>query len=104
MTAPHGGTDRVSTKAKLSRELRILGEVLVRARERAKVKQTDLAARLGMPASYLSKIESGTRRLDVVELIQIAAALEIDPAELVREVAASILRREDASGSGAQER
>lgn len=86
MTSRHGGADRVSTKSKLAGELRILGEVLVRARERAKLKQADVAARLGLPASYLSKIESGTRRLDVIELIRIAEAMGIDPAELVREV------------------
>ena len=90
MTSRYGGADRVSTKTKLAGELRLLGEVLARARERAKIKQADLAARLGMPASYLSKIESGTRRLDVVELIQIAEAMEVDPAELVREVAEAL--------------
>ena len=90
MTSRHGGADRVSTKTKLASELRILGEVLVRARERAKLKQSDVAARLGLPASYLSKIESGTRRLDVIELIRIAEAMEIDPAELVSEVAEAI--------------
>jgi len=90
MTSRHGGADRVSTKTKLAAELRILGEVLVRARERAKLKQSDVAARLGLPASYLSKVESGTRRLDVVELIRIAEAMGIEPAELVREVAAAL--------------
>jgi transcriptional regulator with XRE-family HTH domain len=90
MTSRHGGADRVSTKTKLAGELRILGEVLVRARERARLKQADVAARLGLPASYLSKIESGTRRLDVIELIRIAEAMGIDPAEIVSEVAEAI--------------
>ena len=84
--APRGGAGRVSTKTKLAGELRILGEVLVRARERAKLKQAEVAARLGLPASYLSKIESGTRRLDVIELIRIAEAMGVDPAELIVEV------------------
>jgi transcriptional regulator with XRE-family HTH domain len=84
--ARHGGTDRVSTKAKLAEELKILGEVLVRARERAGLKQSDVAARLGLPASYLSKIENGTRRLDVIELIQIAEAMDSDPAGIVRQL------------------
>ena len=92
MTTRHGGADRISTKAKLADELRILGEVLVRARERAKLKQSDVAARLGLPASYLSKVESGTRRLDVVELIRIAEAMGLDPAVLVREVADALNR------------
>jgi transcriptional regulator with XRE-family HTH domain len=82
----YGGADRVSTKAKLADELKILGEVLLRAREKAGLKQSDLAARLGLPASYLSKIENGTRRLDVIELIQIAEAMGVDPASLVREL------------------
>ena len=86
MKARYGGGDRVSTKAKLGSELRILGEVLARARERANLKQADVAAKLGLPASYLSKIESGTRRLDVIELIRLAEAMGIDPAEIVREV------------------
>ena len=86
MTSRHGGADRVSTKTKLARELVVLGEVLARTRERAGVKQSELAAKLGVPASYLSKIENGTRRLDVIELIQIAEAMEIEPADQVSEV------------------
>jgi len=84
--SPHGGTDRVSTKTKLAEELKILGEILVRARERAGRKQMDVAAKLSLPASYLSKIEKGTRRVDVIELIRIAEAMEVDPADLVREL------------------
>jgi transcriptional regulator with XRE-family HTH domain len=90
MTARYGGAERVSTKTKLAAELRILGEVLLRARERAGLKQADVAARLGLPASYLSKVESGTRRLDVVELIRIAEAMGVDAAELVSEVQRSL--------------
>jgi transcriptional regulator with XRE-family HTH domain len=86
MPSRHGGADRVSTKTKLSKELLVLGRVLVAARERAKLKQSDVAAKLGLPASYLSKIENGTRRLDVIELIRIAEAMEIDPAEIVRKL------------------
>jgi len=83
MTSRHGGADRVSTKSKLARELVVLGEVLARTRERAGVKQSELAAKLGVPASYLSKIENGTRRLDVIELVRIAEAIGSDPAEIV---------------------
>ena len=93
MTAPRGGADRVSTKTKLAHELRVLGEVLVRARERAGLKQAEVAARLGLPASYLSKIESGTRRLDVIELIRIAEAMEMDPAALIAEVQKALSSR-----------
>jgi transcriptional regulator with XRE-family HTH domain len=79
----YGGADRVSTKTKLAGELVLLVRVLVAARERAGLKQSDVAAKLGVPASYLSKIENGTRRLDVIELIRIAEAMDVDPAKLV---------------------
>jgi transcriptional regulator with XRE-family HTH domain len=86
MVARSGGADRVSTKTKLAQEMILLGRVLVQAREARGLKQSEVAARLGMPASYLSKIENGTRRLDAIELIHIAEALDADPAEIVREL------------------
>jgi len=92
MKSRHGGADRVSTKTKLAEELKVLGEVLVRARERAGLKQSDVAARLSLPASYLSKVENGTRRLDVIELIQIAEAMNSDPADIVRDLKRSLRR------------
>ena len=95
--SPHGGADRVSTKTKLADELKILGEVLVQFREKVRLKQSDVAARLGLPASYLSKIENGTRRLDVIELIQIAEAMGVDAAAIVRE-----LRNRIATGASSE--
>src|SRR2546428_2150230 len=88
----YGGQDRVSTKAKLADELVVLGRVLVRARERAGLKQSEVAARLALPASYLSKVENGTRRLDVIEFIQIAQAMGSDPAEIIRELRKELKR------------
>ena len=90
--SPHGGRDRISTKAKLADELVVLGNVLVRARERAGLKQSEVAARLALPASYLSKVENGTRRLDVIEFIQIAEAMDADPAEIIRELRKELRR------------
>lgn len=86
MATRSGGRDRVSTKSKLANELVLLGTILTRQRESRALRQAELADRLGMPASYLSKIEAGTRRLDVVELIRIAEAMEADPADIVREL------------------
>ena len=81
-----GGAGRVSTKTKLAEELRLLGEILARARERAGRKQADIAAALSLPASYLSKIENGTRRVDAIEVIRIAEVIGVDPAEIIREL------------------
>ncbi len=41
----------------------------------AHLRQIDLAKRLGQPQSYVSKYESGERRLDVLELRRICKAL-----------------------------
>ena len=82
----HGGAGRTSTKAKLAEELITLGGLLAESRERSGLKQADVAAALGLPASYLSKIENGTRRLDVIEFIRIAEAIERDPADLIAEL------------------
>lgn len=81
---------RVSTKAKLANELVILGQVLVKARERAGLKQQDVAARLALPPSYLSKVENGSRRLDVIELIRIAEAIGVDASEIMRELSSAL--------------
>jgi transcriptional regulator with XRE-family HTH domain len=40
-----------------------------------------LAELLGWPSSILGKIETGDRRLDVIEYIEICEALDVDPSE-----------------------
>jgi transcriptional regulator with XRE-family HTH domain len=42
------------------------------ARVRAKLLQAEVARRLGKPQSYVSKCESGERRVDVIELVAFA--------------------------------
>lgn len=62
-------------------------ELLVAAREKAGLTQQQLADRLGRPQSFVAKYEGGERRIDVVEFIAIARALNMDPARAVREIA-----------------
>ena len=50
-------------------------ERLRAARETAGLTQVEVARRLGRPQSYVSKSESGERRLDVVELLELAEVL-----------------------------
>ena len=41
--------------------------------------QQDVADQLGRPQAFVSKVESGARRLDVVELLDFLRVLEADP-------------------------
>ena len=64
-------------------------ELLVAARSKAGMTQQQLADRLGKPQSFISKYEGGERRIDVIEFIAIAEALEMDASRAIRDVRAT---------------
>lgn len=53
-------------------------------RSEAGLTQEQVASRLGQHFTWISKIERGTRRMDVVEMCDIAEAMGIDPVEFLR--------------------
>ena len=59
---------------------------LVAARKRAGVTQVQLAERLSKPQSFVSKIERGERRIDVIEFCAMARALGVKPAFLLEQI------------------
>jgi len=63
-------------------------------RERAGVTQLALADCLGNTQTFISKVERGERRVDVVEFIEICEALGADPVAAFREY----LRRRSSLG------
>lgn len=65
---------------------RMLCELLKLQRKAAGLTQTVVANRLGKPPSYVAKYEGGDRRLDVLELIDVAAAIGFDPCKLIRKL------------------
>ena len=54
---------------------RILLDLLRKTREEAGLRQDDVAERLGRPQSFVSKYESGERRLDILELYDVCEVL-----------------------------
>ena len=48
-----------------------LQQLLRKIRADAKLRQADLAVMLGQPQSFVSKYESGERRLDILELEEV---------------------------------
>jgi transcriptional regulator with XRE-family HTH domain len=59
---------------------------LVSARKASGLSQVDLAARLDLPQSYVSKVERCERRLDVVEFVAFARAMGLEPGRLIEDI------------------
>jgi transcriptional regulator with XRE-family HTH domain len=61
-------------------------QALIAERKKAGLTQEDLAARLHKRQSFVSKMERGERRIDVVEFLVIARAIGIDPLTMLSHV------------------
>ena len=65
-------------------ERRFLLDLLKAIRLDAGLRQEDLAAKLRKPQSFVSKYETGERRLDLLEVRRICAACGLKLTEFVR--------------------
>ena len=61
-------------------------ELLIKYREKAGVTQTELAGRLGEYQSFIARLESGQRRLDVIEFLRLAKILGFDEIDALKKV------------------
>ena len=59
---------------------------LVEKRKKAGLRQVDVGKRLGRYQSYITNIETGQRRIDVVELVELADAIGFDPREAIKRI------------------
>lgn len=59
---------------------------LKKARKERGITQVQLAEALGRPQSFIAKIESGERRLDVVEFVHLARLVELEPADVLKRI------------------
>ena len=70
---------------------RLLQNALREARIQAGLRQEEVARRLGQPQSFVSKYETGERRLDLAELKEICEALEVSLIEMIQKMEDSTL-------------
>jgi ribosome-binding protein aMBF1 (putative translation factor) len=75
-----------------SREYAVVLRLLREARERAGLTQVQLAKKLKLTQSFVSKIERGDRRLDVVQLRTVCKVLGVSLGEFVKELEAELAR------------
>jgi transcriptional regulator with XRE-family HTH domain len=70
-----------------------LGKYLASTREAGGMSQAKLAERLGRVQSVVAKTETGRRRLDVIEFIELATALGISPQRLFKGVLSQLRQK-----------
>ena len=73
-------------KSIYSEEYQLVLDELLRARKKAGLTQMAVADTLGRPQSFVSKYEKGERRLDVIEFLAVARAVQADPYRILRNV------------------
>lgn len=80
-----------------SYEQSVFRDALKATRKKAKLSQAELAARLGKPQSYVSKYESGERRLDYLEVRVICWQCGMTLSEFERVFSAQLAAAKDES-------
>ncbi len=78
--------------------------LLIAKCEAANLTQTALAKSLGAHQSLIAGIDSGQRRIFVVEFLKLAEALEFDPAQAPRDIKTPAKRRCESEWEGASRR
>jgi transcriptional regulator with XRE-family HTH domain len=66
-----------------------LQQLLIEQRVLAGLTQVELAGRLKRPQSFVSKYENGERRLDVIELVEVAEGIGCRADELIAKLITS---------------
>ena len=74
------------TRSAFTRKYARFRRLLADARRAKGVTQVELAKKLGRPQSFISKVEQGERRLDVIEFLEVARALKVDPLRIIADV------------------
>lgn len=74
----------------------LLQTLLVEARKTKGLTQAELAKALNKPQSFVAKYENGERRIDVVEFVDITAALDVSTANLLARIEPTVTQSRQA--------
>lgn len=69
----------------------LLAKTVIALRTRAGMNQRQLASVLGREQNYVARIETGQRRLDLIEWIQILRVLGADPEQEIARIVRQML-------------
>lgn len=58
-------------------------QLLIQLRKDSGLTQVELAKKVGVDQSFISKVERGERRLDIVEFVFYCSSLEVSPSEVI---------------------
>ena len=81
-------------------EYRLLRQSLTAMRDAAGLSQRELARRLDVPHTWVAKIESGERRIDLVEYAWFCDQCGLDPVTAAKEVLAAATARRSPQSKG----
>ena len=74
----------LARKSTFTTRYQTLKALLVKARRDAGLTQSELAAKLSRPQSFVSKYERGERRLDLIEFLEVTNALGARPEQFIK--------------------
>lgn len=74
------------TSSVFTKKYDLFRELLIESRKKIGLTQQQLAEILNKPQSFVSKYENGERRLDLVEFLDVADALQINKSEFIDEL------------------
>ncbi|MDC2825008.1 helix-turn-helix transcriptional regulator [Rodentibacter pneumotropicus] len=69
-----------------SREHLWLRELFLTQRNNLGLSQRALCEKMGVVSSFVGKVETGDRRLDIFEFIAYCKGLELEPSEVLRQI------------------
>jgi transcriptional regulator with XRE-family HTH domain len=78
----------MSAKTIGSKRHKALIAMLIKERKAAGMNQTELAKALGQYQSFVARVESGERRVDVIEFLDLANAIGFDPKKAIAKLTA----------------